>query len=660
MLRDTPAMPVRRIGGSQRPFILEMLACIRGGTRIAVAVGLLACFGAEGLWASTDPVPSGLTVHRSTRAVPHRFTVHPDRATVPVNQTQRFEVTDAQGKPVAVHWNVSGIGCFGAACGTIDKQGVYRTPSSLPHPRVVIVEAVLVADPNYSVLTQVRLEDAAPVSPASAPVSAGNTQQITAPVVARQNVARSPEPPLPSAVAAAPVVARQNVARSPESPLPSAVAAAPVVARQNVARSPALPLPSAVDAAPVVGRQTVARNTDLPPLPSAVAAAPVVGKQTVARNADLPPLPPAVAAAPAAKKPNVARSTELPLLLGPVSVAPGVGKQSVARSPDLPPPSAVAAAPVVGSQSVARSPELPPLPSVVAAAPVVGRQSVARNTELPLLPNAVAAAPVVGNQSVAHGAELPPLPVVVAAAPTVGRQSVAHVAELPPLPSAVAAAPTVGRQNVPRSAVLPPLPDDGVAAARAGTVVGTPGSPVVTYQNGQLTIVTETSTLAEVLKLVAEKTGAEIDVPPGTGLDRVIEHAGPGRPEDVLASLLNGSSFDFVIVSSPQPPHDPTQVLLFLHRPATPAPLEQTVSASAQPQTVSASAPQTASASAQPKTPNAPLSAVDPSAAVTPPPADHAGLPPKEALTPEALGQLMKEKVRQLHDQIQQQQQSQQ
>jgi hypothetical protein len=154
--------------------------------------------------------------------------------------------------------------------------------------------------------------------------------------------------------------------------------------------------------------------------------------------------------------------------------------------------------------------------------------------------------------------------------------------------------------------------------------------------------VTETSTLAEVLKLVAEKTGAEIDVPPGTGLDRVIEHAGPGRAEDVLASLLNGSAFDFVIVSSPQPPHDPTQVLLFLHRPATPAALDQTVSASA-----------------QPKTPSSPLS-VNPSAAVSPLPIDRASLPPKEALSPEALGQLMKEKVRQLHDQIQQQQQSQQ
>ena len=570
MLRDTPAMRVRRIGGSQRPPILELLACIRGGMRIAVAVGLLV-FGWEGLWASTDPVPSGLTVHRSTRAVPHKYTVHPDGATVPANQTQRFEVTDAQGKPVAVHWNVSGIGCFGAACGTIDKQGVYRTPSSLPHPRVVIVEAVLVADPNYSVLTQVHLEDAAPVNPASPPVSGGNTQQITAPVVARQNVARSPELPLPSAVDVAPVVGRQSVARNPELPM----------------------LPSAVDAAPVVGRQSVARNPDLPPLPSAVAAAPVVGRQSVARNPDLSPLPSAVAAAPPKKKQNVARSTELPLLLGPISAAPGIGKQSVARSPEMPPvPSAVAAAPVVRSQN-AHSAELPPLPSAVGAAPVVGTQNVARNTELPLLPKAVAAAPA------------------------------------------------VGKQSVPRSAVLPPLPDE-VAAARAGTAVGTPRSPVVTYQNGQLTIETETSTLAEVLQLVAEKTGAEIDVPPGTGLDRVIEHAGPGRAEDVLASLLNGSAFDFVIVSSPQPPHDPTQVLLFLHRPATPAALDQTVSASA-----------------QPKTPSSPLS-VNPSAAVSPLPIDRASLPPKEALSPEALGQLMKEKVRQLHDQIQQQQQSQQ
>src|ERR1035441_1876506 len=194
MHRDTPARCDRRIGGSRRRFILELLTRIRGGTRIAVAVGLLGCFGSQGLWASTSPEPGGLTVHRSTRAVPHRFTVHPDGATVPANQTQRFEVTDAQGRPVAVRWNVSGIGCFGAACGTIDKQGVYRTPSSLPQPRVVILEAVVVADPNYSVLTQVRLEDTAtaPVSPPSAQVAAGKTQQFTAPVWGGRTLSAAP------------------------------------------------------------------------------------------------------------------------------------------------------------------------------------------------------------------------------------------------------------------------------------------------------------------------------------------------------------------------------------------------------------------------------------------------------------------------------------
>src|ERR1039458_2242300 len=553
MHRDTPARCDRRIGGSRRRFILELLTRIRGGTRIAVAVGLLGCFGSQGLWASTSPEPGGLTVHRSTRAVPHRFTVHPEGATVPANQTQLLEVSDAQGRPVAVRWNVSGIGCFGAACGTIDKQGVYRTPSSLPQPRVVILEAVVVADPNYSVLTQVRLEDTAtaPVSPPSAQVAAGKTQQFTAPVVGRQNVVRSPE----------------------------------------------LPLQSAVAAAPVVGRQSIAHNAELPPLPSAVAAAPEVGRQSVAHNAELPALP-----------------------------------------------SAVDAAPVVGKQSVAHNAELPPLPNAVAAAPAVGQRNVVRSTELPPLPNAVAAAPAVGQQNVVRSTELPSLPNAVAAAPAVGRQSVARSAELPSLPGAVAARPVVGRQNVARSAVLPQLSDEG-AAARVDTVVGTARSPVVTYQNGQLTIDAETLTLAEVLKLIAEKTGAEIDVPSGSGLDRIIEHAGPGRAENVLASLLNGSPFDFVIVSSPQPPHDPTQVLLFLHRKDTPA-IDQTVNASAKPTTPSSPVLFKPPSTSVLFTPPADAS----SASVVAPPPLVMG-PPAEPIPPEVREQMMRDFSRQLRGQ---------
>jgi hypothetical protein len=250
----------------------------------------------------------------------------------------------------------------------------------------------------------------------------------------------------------------------------------------------------------------------------------------------------------------------------------------------------------------------------------------------------------VGQQNVARSTELPPLPHAVAAAPAVGRQNVARSSELPSLPGAVAAGPAVGRQNVARSAVLPQLSDEG-AAARVGTVVGTARSPVVTYQGGQLTIDAETLTLAEVLKLVAEKTGAEIDVPSGSGLDRIIEHAGPGRAEDVLASLLNGSPFDFVIVSSPQPPHDPTQVLLFLHRTDTP-PIDQTVSASAKPTAPSSPVlfkPPTTSVLFTPPA-NASSASV-----VAPPPLVMGA--PAEPIPPEVREQMMRDFSRQLRGQ---------
>jgi len=160
-------------------------------------------------------------------------------------------------------------------------------------------------------------------------------------------------------------------------------------------------------------------------------------------------------------------------------------------------------------------------------------------------------------------------------------------------------------------------------------------APVVIYRDGQLTIDAENSTLAAVLELVAQKTGAEIDVPPGTGLERIFEHAGPGRAEDVLAQLLNGSPFDFVIVGASGHPQDLAQVLLF--KSGTPVRLpstDQTASASAQPTTATASAA--------------------PAVVIPPLLIDPGTLPPKEALTPEVVGQMMREKAQQIREQIQQ------
>jgi hypothetical protein len=240
-------------------------------------------------------------------------------------------------------------------------------------------------------------------------------------------------------------------------------------------------------------------------------------------------------------------------------------------------------------------------------------------------------------------------------------QNVAGSGVLQPLPDVVAGAPgTVVSTQHGLVWVRAPFPAEAErSSADSGLAAAGAPPPVVTYQDGQLTIDAENSTLAEVLELVAEKTGAVIDIPPGSGLERIVEHTGPGPAEDVLARLLNGSPFDFIIVGSSEHPHDPTQVLLSLHQADTPASLphqlstDQTSSASAQPKTLSSPYLwKPPSASAQPKTSSAsPLwtPPVASSAPVLPQPLIMGA--PTEPIPPDVLEQMMKDFSRQLRGQ---------
>lgn len=121
-------------------------------------------------------------------------------------------------------------------------------------------------------------------------------------------------------------------------------------------------------------------------------------------------------------------------------------------------------------------------------------------------------------------------------------------------------------QQIPAPQVLGA--NDAMAAPEASstatlTQTAQPSAPEVTYLDGQLAIRSQGSTLAEVLKAVAQKTGAVIEVPAGGGLERVFERAGPANTDSVLRSLLTGSDFNFVILTPPQTPHRPARVLLF-------------------------------------------------------------------------------------------------
>jgi flagellar biosynthesis GTPase FlhF len=97
---------------------------------------------------------------------------------------------------------------------------------------------------------------------------------------------------------------------------------------------------------------------------------------------------------------------------------------------------------------------------------------------------------------------------------------------------------------------VPQLPLDSIA----------PVPPQVSYQDGQLTIVAPNSTLADILKAVRKQTGAEIDIPDAK--ERVATHLGPGPARDVIAELLNGSRFNYVLLGSPSDAAALTRVVL--------------------------------------------------------------------------------------------------
>lgn len=86
-------------------------------------------------------------------------------------------------------------------------------------------------------------------------------------------------------------------------------------------------------------------------------------------------------------------------------------------------------------------------------------------------------------------------------------------------------------------------------------------APEVRFSRGQLTIVAENSTLSDILRAVRAQTGAVIEVPPNA-TERVATRLGPGPARDVLATLLNGSHFNYVMVGSPTHPDSVDRLIL--------------------------------------------------------------------------------------------------
>jgi hypothetical protein len=133
-------------------------------------------------------------------------------------------------------------------------------------------------------------------------------------------------------------------------------------------------------------------------------------------------------------------------------------------------------------------------------------------------------------------------------------RTVAKSRKKPPAAQPPSQAPLQIAPQAPPQPVAPPRPDQMA-----------PVAPLVTYQNGQLSIQAQNSTLSSILSAVRARTGARLEMPADTASDRVAAQLGPGNPRDVLASLLRGSRFDYIVIGSPTDPDALSQVILTPH-----------------------------------------------------------------------------------------------
>lgn len=84
----------------------------------------------------------------------------------------------------------------------------------------------------------------------------------------------------------------------------------------------------------------------------------------------------------------------------------------------------------------------------------------------------------------------------------------------------------------------------------------------VTYRNGLLGIHANKVTLSEVLFAVQQRTGAEVSIAAGAEQEKVVADIAPAPAPEVLARLLNGSRFNFLILSAVDNPGQLDRVIL--------------------------------------------------------------------------------------------------
>jgi len=125
-----------------------------------------------------------------------------------------------------------------------------------------------------------------------------------------------------------------------------------------------------------------------------------------------------------------------------------------------------------------------------------------------------------------------------------------------------------GVEDFPEPVTRPGLVTTNYTAgtARVSTVPAPVQTPPpafdVTFRNGMLSIKSTTASLSEILYAVHQRTGADVTLSAGAEQEKVAADIGPAPAPMVLTRLLNGSKFNYMIVSSPTDPRVLDKVIL--------------------------------------------------------------------------------------------------
>lgn len=117
-----------------------------------------------------------------------------------------------------------------------------------------------------------------------------------------------------------------------------------------------------------------------------------------------------------------------------------------------------------------------------------------------------------------------------------------------------------------KTVIVKLMSDQQQAAVKAhlDNVAYTPPAPTMTvaFNNGRLSISAERASLADILNEIHRQTGTDITIPAGAAQEQIVANIGPLPLREAIASLLNGSRFNFVMVDSERDPGKLSSVIL--------------------------------------------------------------------------------------------------